>query len=126
MTGKSYLGTLATAVATTGVAGLETVISEAAISDWYQYYRDNGLVIAPGGFPGEDMDVLAELVYSRMHDAADWHRTKDQWTAFQAQTDQMMDRESGNYNAYWDARNYLPHVSDIKADVVMVLSLIHI
>lgn len=123
MTGKSYLGTLATAVATTGVVGLETVISEAAISDWYQYYRDNGLVIAPGGFPGEDMDVLAELVYSRMHDAADWHRTKDQWTAFQTQTDQMMDRESGNYNAYWDARNYLPHVSDIKADVVMVHGL---
>ena len=71
MTGKSYLGTLATAVATTGVRGLETVISEAAISDWYQYYRDNGLVIAPGGFPGEDVDVLAELVYSRMLNRAD-------------------------------------------------------
>ncbi|WP_336206628.1 CocE/NonD family hydrolase, partial [Leuconostoc suionicum] len=48
MTGRSYLGTLATAVATTGVEGLETVVSEAAISNWYQYYRDNGLVVAPG------------------------------------------------------------------------------
>src|SRR5699024_7559432 len=46
MTGRSYLGTLATAAATTGVTGLKTIISEAAISNWYDYYRDNGLVIA--------------------------------------------------------------------------------
>lgn len=123
MTGKSYLGTLATAVATTGVAGLETVISEAAISDYYQYYRDNGLVIAPGGFPGEDMDVLAELVYSRMQDAGDWHRTKTQWEQFQKQTVTDMDRTTGNYNTYWDARNYLKNVSNIKADIVMVHGL---
>lgn len=123
MTGKSYLGTLATAVATTGVAGLETVISEAAISDYYQYYRDNGLVIAPGGFPGEDMDVLAELVYSRMQDAGDWHRTKTQWEQFQKQTVIDMDRTTGNYNTYWDARNYLKNVSNIKADIVMVHGL---
>lgn len=51
MTGKSYLGTLATAAATTGVEGLSTIISEAAISNWYDYYRDGGLVVAPGGFP---------------------------------------------------------------------------
>lgn len=123
MTGKSYLGTLATAVATTGVAGLETVISEAAISDWYQYYRDNGLTIAPGGFPGEDMDVLAELVYSRMQDAGDWHRTKTQWQQKQAKTVQEMDRAGGNYNSYWDARNYLKNVANIKADVIMVQGL---
>ena len=123
MTGKSYLGTLATAVATTGVDGLETVISEAAISDWYQYYRDNGLAIAPGGFPGEDMDVLAELVYSRMQDAGDWHQTKSQWLQKQTEVAQAMDRESGNYNTYWDARNYLNNVSKIKADVVMVHGL---
>ncbi|SCB92370.1 Xaa-Pro dipeptidyl-peptidase [Weissella bombi] len=123
MTGKSYLGTLATAVATTGVDGLETVISEAAISDWYQYYRDNGLAIAPGGFPGEDMDVLAELVYSRMQDAGDWHRTKEQWTQKQTEMAQAMDRVGGNYNTYWDARNYLKNVPNIKADVVMVHGL---
>lgn len=123
MTGKSYLGTLATAVATTGVAGLETVISEAAISDYYQYYRDNGLVIAPGSFPGEDMDVLAELVYSRMQDAGDWHRTKEQWEQFQKQTVRDMDRTTGNYNTYWDARNYLKNVPNMKTDIVMVHGL---
>lgn len=123
MTGKSYLGTLATAVATTGVTGLETVISEAAISDWYQYYRDNGLVIAPGGFPGEDMDVLAELVYTPMQQPAIWRQKKASWQAFQANTAQNMDRTTGNYSNYWDARNYLKWVKDIKIDMVAVHGL---
>jgi len=123
MTGRSYLGTLATAVATTGVEGLETVISEAAISDWYQYYRDNGLVIAPGGFPGEDMDVLAELVYSRMQDPADWLRTQASWHAYQNNTTRFQDRQNGNYDGYWDARNYLNHAKNIKVDIISVHGL---
>ncbi len=123
MTGKSYLGTLATAVATTGVAGLETVIAEAAISDWYQYYRDNGLVIAPGGFPGEDMDVLAELVYTPMQQPAIWRQKQASWRAFQANTAKNMDRTTGNYSNYWDARNYLKWVQDIKIDMVAVHGL---
>lgn len=123
MTGRSYLGTLATAVATTGVKGLQTIISEAAISDWYQYYRDNGLVIAPGGFPGEDMDVLAELVFSRMKDPADWLRNKKQWQLFQENTTQLQDRQTGNYNAYWDSRNYLNHTNQINIDIVSVHGL---
>lgn len=123
MTGRSYLGTLATAVATTGVAGLKTVVSEAAISDWYQYYRDNGLVVAPGGFPGEDMDVLAELVYSRIADTADCMRTQKQWQNFQTKTVTQQDRQSGNYNRYWDARNYLNQVENIKIDMLLVHGL---
>ncbi|MBZ6011214.1 Xaa-Pro dipeptidyl-peptidase [Leuconostoc gelidum] len=123
MTGRSYLGTLATAVATTGVEGLKTIISEAAISDWYQYYRDNGLVIAPGGFPGEDMDVLAELVYSRMQDPADWLRTQASWHAYQNNTTRFQDRQNGNYDGYWDARNYLNHAKNIKADIISVHGL---
>jgi X-Pro dipeptidyl-peptidase len=71
MTGKSYLGTLAIAAATSGVEGLKTVISEAAISSWYDYYRENGLVVAPGGFQGEDADVLAVDTFSRLKQAGD-------------------------------------------------------
>ena len=43
MSGKSYLGTMCIAVASTGVEGLETIIPEAAISNWYDYYRCNGV-----------------------------------------------------------------------------------
>lgn len=123
MTGKSYLGTLATAAATTGVGGLETIISEAAISDWYQYYRDNGLVIAPGGFPGEDADVLAESTFSRMHDAGDYLKIKDFFNAKQKEMVNLQDRVTGDYNTFWDERNYLPHVKNTYADIIMVHGL---
>ena len=71
MTGKSYLATLAMAAATTGVDGLKTIIADAGISSWYDYYRENGLVVAPGGFKvAEDADVLAVDTFSRQSPAA--------------------------------------------------------
>lgn len=123
MTGRSYLGTLATAAATTGVPGLKTVISEAAISSWYDYYRDGGLVIAPGGFPGEDADVLAEEVFSRQLQAGDYHRIQAKWQAQLASITKEQDRATGNYNTFWDARNYLKNVHNIKADLLLVHGL---
>ena len=123
MTGKSYLGTLSTAAATTGVPGLKTIISEAAISNWYDYYRDGGLVIAPGGFPGEDADVLAEDCFSRQKEAGDYLKCK---TLFQNDLKKIalkQDRATGNYNTFWDARNYLKDVKNIKCDIVMVHGL---
>ncbi|MGG5319111.1 Xaa-Pro dipeptidyl-peptidase [Enterococcus sp. AZ072] len=123
MTGKSYLGTLATACATRQVEGLETIISEAAISNWYQYYRDNGLVIAPGGFPGEDADVLAIETYSKMQNAGDYLHSKTFFENYLKQMADWQDRKTGNYNTFWDERNYLPFIKDIKCDVVMVHGL---
>lgn len=123
MTGKSYLGTLATAAATTGVEGLKTIISEAAISSWYDYYRDGGLVIAPGGFPGEDADILAEECFSRQKDAGDYLKCKDQFNNDLKKITAGQDRSTGDYNTFWDARNYLKDVKNIKCDVVMVHGL---
>lgn len=123
MTGKSYLGTLATACATRQVEGLETIISEAAISDWYQYYRDNGLVIAPGGFPGEDADVLAIETFSKMRNAGDWLHSKKFFMDYLGEMAKLQDRQTGNYNTFWDERNYLPFIKDIQCDVVMVHGL---
>ena len=65
MIGTSYNGTLPNAVASTGVEGLEAIVPISAISSWYDYYRSDGMVRAPGGFQGEDTDVLAEYVYTR-------------------------------------------------------------
>ncbi|MGL0748187.1 Xaa-Pro dipeptidyl-peptidase [Secundilactobacillus paracollinoides] len=123
MTGRSYLGTLATAAATTGVEGLKTVISEAAISSWYDYYRENGLVIAPGGFPGEDADVLAEETFSREKQPGDYYRIKSKWQNALNQMTLDQDRETGNYNQFWDARNYRKDVANIKADLLLVHGL---
>jgi len=44
---------------------LEAIVPIAAISSWYDYYRADGAVVAPGTFQGEDLDVLAKFVYTR-------------------------------------------------------------
>lgn len=123
MTGRSYLGTLSTAVATTGVAGLKAIISEAAISSWYDYYRENGLVRAAGGFQGEDADTLADETFSRTKRPADYQRIKDTYQRYTQQMAKEMDRQTGNYNAFWDARNYRHDISGIKCAVMMVHGL---
>lgn len=123
MTGRSYLGTLATAAATTGVEGLKTIICEAGISSWYDYYRENGLVIAPGGFPGEDADVLAEETFSRQQQAGDYNRIKTKWQQQLTTITSEQDRDTGNYNDFWDVRNYRKNAQNIKADVMIVHGL---
>ncbi|AVK64615.1 Xaa-Pro dipeptidyl-peptidase [Lactobacillus sp. CBA3606] len=123
MTGRSYLGTLATAAATTGVAGLKTIISEAAISSWYDYYRDNGLVVAPDTFQGEDTDVLAAEVFSRSLKAGDAHRIQPKFDQTLAELTAGQDRATGSYNQFWDERNYRKHINQIKADIIMVQGL---
>lgn len=123
MTGRSYLGTLATAAATTGVTGLKTIISEAAISSWYDYYRENGLVMAPGGFPGEDADVLAAETFSRTKNAGDYHHVQAAFNDYLQQMARAMDRATGNYNDFWRQRNYRPNIKNIQADIMMVHGL---
>ena len=65
MTAKSYLGTMCIGVATTGVEGLKTIIPEAAISNWYAYYRVGGLNLPAMGWQGDDLDILAKYCFSR-------------------------------------------------------------
>lgn len=123
MTGRSYLGTLATAVATTGVPGLKAIVSEAAISNWYDYYRENGLVMAPGGFQGEDADVLAAETFSRTKSPADYRRIESTNNKYMKKLEAAEDRSTGNYNGFWAHRNYIPNVDHIKCDVMMVHGL---
>ncbi|KRM72831.1 Xaa-Pro dipeptidyl-peptidase [Lacticaseibacillus brantae] len=123
MTGKSYLGTLAIAAATSGVKGLKTIISEAAISSWYDYYRENGLVVAPGGFQGEDADVLAEETFSRQKQGGDYLKVQAAWKTHLAAITRDQDRETGDYSAWWDERNYRNNLANITADIVSVHGL---
>lgn len=119
MTGKSYLGTMAYAAATTGVEGLEVILAEAGISSWYHYYRENGLVRSPGGFPGEDLDVLAELTYSKNLDGADFLANNATYQEHLTALSNALDRDSGDYNQFWHERNYLTNVSNVHADVLI-------
>ncbi len=112
MMGISYNGTLPTAVATTGVEGLKAIVPISGISSWYDYYRANGGVVAPGGYQGEDTDILAKGVYSRT-DREICAPVLDRLTAEQ-------DRATGDRSPFWEERDYLRDVRRIRAGVFAV------
>ncbi|HWK28743.1 MAG TPA: Xaa-Pro dipeptidyl-peptidase [Solirubrobacter sp.] len=119
MMGTSYNGTLPIAAATTGVEGLKAIVPISAISDWYDYYRANGMVRAPGGYQGEDLDVLTEYVYSRNDENATppAPRMKCRPTVEDIRANQ--DRATGNRSAFWQERNYMKDVQNVKAAVLV-------
>ena len=117
-TGLSYLGTMSNGLASTGVDGLEVIIAEAGISSWYNYYRENGLVTSPGGYPGEDFDSLDELTYSRNLLAGDFIRGNEAHQASIEELKKNLDRKTGDYNQFWHDRNYLLNAQKVKAEVV--------
>ncbi|MFI6905052.1 Xaa-Pro dipeptidyl-peptidase [Nonomuraea sp. NPDC050394] len=107
MIGKSYDGTLANAVAATGVEGLKTIVPISAISSWYKYQRSNGVVYNYdyaswlANYVDTDPEPKCKAVRDRM-DAEDGDAT-------------------GNYNAFWALRDYIAglqgDVSKVKASV---------
>ncbi|MGH8839434.1 MAG: CocE/NonD family hydrolase, partial [Jiangellaceae bacterium] len=125
MMGTSYNGTIPEAVATTGVEGLEAIVPISAISDWYDYYRANGMVRAPhsssnptgnnNAFQGEDLDVLADGVYSRIDEVG-------QRTICQPVIDYLaahQDRATGNRSGLWQKRNYMKDVENVHAATLL-------
>lgn len=116
MTGVSYNGTLPNMVATTGVEGLETIIPVAAISSWYDYYRANGLVVAPGGYQGEDADILAQFTAGR-------ERAQGECADEIAEITAEQDRVSGDYNRFWNERDYVARARKVDASVMVVHGL---
>jgi X-Pro dipeptidyl-peptidase len=121
MIGTSYEGTLPLAAATTGVKGLEVVVPVSPNTSYYHYYRSNGLVRSPGGYLGEDVDVLYDFIASG--DSATRATCDRLWKngIFAGSTGQ--DRATGDYNDFWSKRDLLPHVKDIKAAVLLAHGL---
>ncbi len=119
MIGTSYEGTLPLAAATTGVAGLEVVVPVSANTSYYHYYRSNGLVRSPGGYLGEDVDVLYDFVASGP--PATRAVCDRIWKAGVFAAGQ--DRATGDYNDFWAARDLLPHVPNIRAAVLLAHGL---
>lgn len=115
MTGTSYNGTLPIAAATTGVEGLEAIIPIAPNTSYYHYYRSNGLVRHPGGYLGEDIDVLYNFIHSgdpKMRDQCNGD-VRDKTMA------EGQDRLSGDYNQFWKERDYFNELGNYKAATLM-------
>jgi X-Pro dipeptidyl-peptidase len=115
MTGTSYNGTIPLAAATTGVEGLEAIIPIAPNTSYYHYYRSHGLVRHPGGYMGEDIDVLYNFINSGDPDKREYCdcNVRDRELA------NGQDRESGDYNDFWAGRDYLNELGPVKAATLM-------
>jgi X-Pro dipeptidyl-peptidase len=115
MTGTSYNGTLPVAAATTGVDGLEAIIPVAPNTSYYHYYRSNGLVRSPGGYLGEDVDVLFDFINSGFPERREYCIA----TVREADMKQRQDRVTGDYNEFWAGRDYLNKIDGIEAATLM-------
>lgn len=134
MTGTSYNGTIPLAAATTGVEGLEAIIPIAPNTSYYHYYRSNGLVRSPGGYLGEDIDVLYNFIHSGGEetiknknyikdnpDSKEFIRKRD-YNNFMVRDTEMrnnMDRKTGDWNPFWAGRDYLLQMKPMKAALLM-------
>jgi X-Pro dipeptidyl-peptidase len=115
MTGTSYNGTIPVAAAVTGVAGLEAIIPIAPNTSYYHYYRSNGLIRHPGGWLGEDIDFLYDFINSGDPAKRDYCNKTYRDGLFARERH----RENGDYNDFWEARDLLTKVKNIKAAVLM-------
>ncbi len=115
MTGTSYNGTLPLAAATTGVEGLEAIIPIAPNTSYYHYYRSNGLVRHPGGWMGEDIDVLYNFIASGPPETRAWCDTNVRDAELQG----GFNRVNGDLNEFWAGRDYLNDLGPMKAATLM-------
>ncbi|MEV6523244.1 Xaa-Pro dipeptidyl-peptidase [Longispora sp. NPDC051575] len=107
MIGKSWDGSVANGVAATGVKGLATIVPVAAISSWYDYNRVNGAVNPRVS----SVPSLHSLVNGRPAGTC---------TAVANALSTGSDPATGNYNAFWNARDYKAKASQVKASVFVV------
>ena len=115
MTGTSYNGTIPLAAATTGVQGLEVIIPIAPNTSYYHYYRSNGLVRHPGGWLGEDIDYLYDFIFSgapELHEYCNKTVRDGMYVAGR-------DRQHGDYNDFWAARDLLNKIKGVKAATLL-------
>jgi X-Pro dipeptidyl-peptidase len=115
MIGTSYNGTLPIAAACTGVEGLEAIIPIAPNTSYYHYYRSNGLVRHPGGYMGEDCDVLYDFINSgdpKKREYCNKHVRDGELL-------QHIDRVTGDFSEWWAARDYKNQLGKFRAALFM-------
>ena len=115
MTGTSYNGTIPLAAATTGVQGLEAIIPIAPNTSYYHYYRSNGLIRHPGGYLGEDIDVLFDYIHSGDESKRDYCNCEIR----DGEMAEGFDRVTGDYNDFWAGRDYLNDLQPLRAPLLM-------
>ena len=114
MIGISYDGTLANAVAATGVEGLKAIIPISSISSWYNYFGANGMYIGSGvevegenSFEDEAVG-LAKFIWNG--------KSENCLKVFEEMETEQGD---GDYNDFWAERNYATNFKQTEAAVLI-------
>ena len=123
MSGQSYAGSTAFAVASLGVEGLKTIVPRAGIASWYDYYRSQGTAAGGLYYPGDDCDILADYCMSRQFDEEDYAAIQADYEAYLAQMIQDQDRLGGDYNRFWDERNYTNGADNLACSALIIHGL---
>jgi X-Pro dipeptidyl-peptidase len=111
MIGTSYDGTLPLAAASTGVDGLKAIVPVAGVSSYYDHRRSYGTVINSNPTIGTDADTLFDNILTRRQPEA---------CAFMRERIAIAkDRTTGDYNHWWNERNYVNYVRRFKTAVLI-------
>ena len=131
MSGTSYDGALPLMGMMTGVEGLKVIVPFASVAGSYEYYRANGTVYAPGAYQGEDIPMYFPYCGGRMYINNDptnpirmGNNYPDIWNTYYQKAAEAMvnvERETGNYNAYYDVRHGVKkeYVETLKGIVIL-------
>jgi X-Pro dipeptidyl-peptidase len=106
--GKSYDGTLANAVAASGVEGLTTFVPISAIASYYDYTRSNGVIQRGNNY-------LASLANTVTNPAR-----RDYCAPVRAFLSANDGDEHGDYTAFWRERDYLPDAKNVTASMLLI------
>jgi X-Pro dipeptidyl-peptidase len=111
MIGTSYVGTLPIGAASLGLDRLKAIVPIAGVSSYYDHRRSFGTVINSFPTVGTDADTLFDNILSRKApEACAWMRERIAIAK---------DRETGDYNPFWDERNYVKDVGKFKTAVLI-------
>jgi X-Pro dipeptidyl-peptidase len=106
--GKSYDGTLANAVAASGVEGLTTFVPISAIASYYDYTRSNGVIQRGNNY----LASLANTVTNP--------ERRDYCAPVRAYLSANDGDEHGDYTPFWRERDYLPDAKNVTASMFLV------
>jgi X-Pro dipeptidyl-peptidase len=111
MIGTSFVGTLPIGAASLGVEGLKAIVPIAGVSSYYDHRRSYGTVINSYPMAGTDADTLFDNILSRKYPEVCAH--------MRDQIARGKDRTTGDYNAWWDERNYYKDAAKFRAAVLI-------
>lgn len=122
MTGRSYAGTMPFAVATTGVAGLKTIVPVAGIADWYSQQNQQG---SQRYWPKEMLNsFLSYYCASRFSDPELTEEEREKYLAQEYQMARDQIACGFDYDEdFWGAGNYTLNADKIDCSALIVHGL---